>query len=419
MTELKFLRRENNRLIFSGDDGSEFFITGSDTLLAELRHIVRRETSEQPVRPREIQALLRAGKSTAQVCELTGASLDDVERYEEPVRAELNYVLEKSFDVRVRTVNRGDGEERFGAVIAERLLAIGASASKWSSWREPEAGWMICLEFDSDGARRAIWGFDSRRAVLTPITADATGLSKQGQVSEKLIPKLRALKNVPVSDRFDSGAFERDNLYAATHPKDLETPEKAAAKLSASESEPDPSTAETAAHQAQLSEKTVTQTQDDTASSISPENSEEAWQRKQGIDELAVNRPAEEEDYSQTADLLDALRRKRGERQTGNASAINTDSSESVKEPTPELLEQYEGADASPFDRTVVLPTLNPKNNPADDTTATIPEPPAEPVQEDLLSAGKMKPANAKKNRRSMPSWEDIVLGTRTETDAE
>jgi hypothetical protein len=57
--------------------------------------------------------------------------------------------------------------------------------------------------------RDARWSFDPRRGTLAPLNADATQLSRQGSLPEGLIPRLRALDAPALKDqtRFDSGAF--------------------------------------------------------------------------------------------------------------------------------------------------------------------------------------------------------------------
>ncbi|MFT4233185.1 MAG: septation protein SepH, partial [Leucobacter sp.] len=215
MDELRFVRREDRSLIVADDAGEEFRLLVDDAMLSELRHLGRKERGEDTskVRPREIQALIRAGRSRAQVAKETGLDEADIERYEEPVLAERRYILERAHAVPVRTDATDDADQRFGEVIAERLIALGADTSEWESWRDEEAGWMISLEFIShDVAHRAVWSFEHRKAVLSPVNPDAVNLSKQGTVGDRLIPKLRAVDDAEKSGRFDSDAFDTSQL---------------------------------------------------------------------------------------------------------------------------------------------------------------------------------------------------------------
>src|SRR5690606_19200207 len=116
--------------------------------------------------------------------------------------------------------------------------------------------------------RDARWGFDPKRSALTPLNAEAVQLSRQGSLPEGLIPRLRAL-DTPATlkddSRFDSGAFGPRRV-----------PEPAADLPAPAVAEP-PATA--------VHEAAIKRAPDTTATS------------------------------AETADLLEALRRRRGERE--------------------------------------------------------------------------------------------------------
>lgn len=295
MDELRVVRREEHSLILANELGKEYRIAIDESVLQEVRQALPRQTGQVKARPREIQSLLREGKSRAQVAVATGVSESDVERFEGPVRAEQKYMLDLAHAVVVRTdpaagadtPSANGDEQRFGEVIAERLIGLGNTVSIWRSWRDEEAGWMIGLEFDSrDAEHDAIWSFDHKKRVLSPLTADATNLSKIGDIGDRLIPKLRAVDpavaEAPAPERIQA-PFDPDALLAPT-----------------AEVEPLPASAQ--APQATVSEAT-------------PLSADAEYVRRREIDHLAVSTPSDNGgELSQTADLLDALRRRRGER---------------------------------------------------------------------------------------------------------
>lgn len=286
MDELRVLRREEGSLILANELGHEYRLVVDDGVAQEVKLATRRTPSAVRVRPREIQALLRAGKNRAEVAAETGLDEADVQRFEEPVRAEQRYMLDLAHGVSVRTepglpgdtAAATDDDQRFGQVISERLIGLGNTVNIWRSWRDEEAGWMIGLEFDSrDGDHDAIWSFDHKKRILTPLTPDATNLSKIGDVGDRLIPKLRAVDSETEQKR-EAQPFDPDALLAPT-----------------AEVEPLSTTA---------------------AADIAHElNPDAEYERRREIDHLAISTPADgDTDLSQTADLLDALRRRRGER---------------------------------------------------------------------------------------------------------
>src|SRR5690606_37748262 len=98
-------------LIVANDAGEEYRLIVDSSVLAELRHLARQAGGRARVNPREIQSLVRAGKSHDEISRLTGADESDIERYEEPVLAERRFILQSAQGVAVRTSPSEDGEE--------------------------------------------------------------------------------------------------------------------------------------------------------------------------------------------------------------------------------------------------------------------------------------------------------------------
>ncbi|MBL3700381.1 septation protein SepH [Leucobacter luti] len=424
MDELRFVRREDQTLVVANDAGQEFTLVVDDAVLSELRSLSRRERDTGKVRPREIQSLIRAGKTRAEIMAQTGLEESDIERYEEPVLAERRYVLERAHAVPVRAEAHADADQRFGAVIQERLISLGADASEWASWRDEETGWMISLEFIShDVAHRAVWAFEHRKGALSPITPDAVNLSKQGEVGDRLIPKLRAVDSGDGSARFDSGAFDTVELAQPHEPAD-------ATRAESAQAEPE--------------------------EEITPERAEADYERKREIDQRAIKtNETQPVDLSQTADLLDALRRRRGERDEANRAAAlaevvdaahapapgaeepsDTTAQLELPDPTPQPSEARarsiwgaNGVSGSPApagsrgDGGKLAPAAPQTATPAPTAPPRLPAAPAVPTAPSSPTAGDAGEAPEapeklpKKGRASIPSWDDILFGTRSDED--
>jgi hypothetical protein len=340
MEQLKVIGTEGDAFILATESGERFALAVDDALRTELRK-ARRER-EGDVRtdrasPREIQAHIRAGLSAEEVASLLGTRVEDVMRFEGPVLAEREHIVGQALAVPVLLGSDidPDASPTFGAAVRAKLVEAHATGERWTSWKEP-TGWIVKLEFTAaDVDHDARWGFDPRRSTLSPLNADAIQLSRQGSLPEGLIPRLRALDATPAKDdsRFDSGAFGPRRLPDA----DLETPEI-----------PTP---------------------------VAPAVQEAAIKRSSDVPSTSA----------ETADLLEALRRRRGQR-----------------EPLPGTEEVGEGRSHAPV---ALFDALEPgyDETPTDDFDA-----PA--VAESVAVA---EAAGRRKGRSSMPSWDEIVFGAR------
>ena len=343
MEQLKVIGTEDDTLVLATESGERFALAVDDVLRIELRKARRdRDDDTQAARPspRDIQSHIRAGLSAEEVANLLGARVEDVRRFEGPVLAEREHIVGQALAVAVLLGGgfEGEGNPTFGAAVRAKLHEAGASGERWTSWKEP-TGWIIKLEFTANEVDHdARWGFDPRRSTLSPLNADAIQLSRQGSLPEGLIPRLRALETTPAKDetRFDSGAFGPRKLPDA----DFESPDL-------------PAPAAPAVQQAAIKR----------------------------ADEPAVT-------SAETADLLEALRRRRGQR-----------------EPLPGAEEASTSRSQSPV---ALFDALEPgyDETPGDD------EPDASEFD---VAPSAVAEAGRRKGRTSMPSWDEIVFGARSD----
>jgi hypothetical protein len=378
MQDLRLIGVENGAILVSSEEGVEYRLPLDDALRARIAQagsgrdpgrpgLAARLTQGRKVAPREIQAHIRSGMSAEDVAAITGAPLDYIEKFERPVLAEREHIVESALNVAVHTAADPDPlseDSTFGSAIRSRLRGLGASDERWASWKESAGDWVVKLSFtvgqiDHD----ARWQYDPRRASLAPLNSEANTLSQQGDMPGSLTPRLRAVggdERIPDASRFDSGAF------------DLRMPRGVAPQPSAPPARPgDPSPAVAAA---------------------------------------AIKRaPVDPGASSQTADLLDALRRRRGERETAASWAGEERGSghpstgvRPVDVPLDDLdAVERELAEDAPDDR------------PADAPRTAAPR--ARTVFPQSAPAAPTRPS--KKGRAAMPSWDEIVFGARSDED--
>ena len=224
----------------------------------------------------------------------------------------------------VSVTTRSGDETTFGASIRERLEEIAASQENWSAWKE-ETGWLIELAFqEGDVEHCARWSFHQRKHVLEPLNDDASVLSRHEPMPTTLIPKLSAVANTePEPERFDSEIFESSDL-GETGPL---------------------------------------------------------------LEPVPYGRTEDEGRMADTADLLEVLRRKRGEREP----APNADEDSRHAHPATGGIRLVE-------DDSYDAPVTPIGSSPEPDDDDPEPSPP-------------------KKKRPEMPSWDDIVFGARSDDD--
>ncbi|KAA9135708.1 septation protein SepH [Microbacterium caowuchunii] len=342
MEQLRVIGTEDGVLVVASESGQRYSLVVDDVLRAELRRA--RKEREEPGRgpkpsPREIQAQIRAGLSAREVAEVLGTTLEDVVRFEPPVLAEREFIVGQALSVPVLLAADfgDDASTTFGDAVRAKLSEAGATAERWTSWKEA-TGWVVKLSFVAgDVERDARWSFDPRRSSLSPLNADATQLSRQGSLPEGLIPRLRALDSpggIKDDTRFDSGAFgpRHDSVDVPVVP---------------------------------------------------------ALASSAAVQDAAIKRaPDAPQPSAETADLLEALRRRRGQRTAA---------------PAPQAPERDQRGPAP----VVLFDALDPGHA---ETLAEDPQPPA-PAERAEPSAD----SSRRKGRTSMPSWDEIVFGARSD----
>ena len=130
--------------------------------------------------PRQIQALLRAGKSARQVAKMADTDESWVLRWLAPIEGERERVLRAARTARMNKARLGPSSATLGDAVRENLSAKGVDPDgpdiEWSAWRrDGDAAWTVSLAWRSRGRQqRASWRFDPDRFELEARTAPAT-----------------------------------------------------------------------------------------------------------------------------------------------------------------------------------------------------------------------------------------------------
>ena len=386
MQDLRVIGVEGGALLVAADGGAQYRLPVTPSLRSQLRAAAPESAPvERKAPPREIQSLIRSGLSPEQVAERTGADLAYVHRFEGPVLAERAHALRNALAVAVTVASdvQPDGDSSsFGGVIESRLDTAAATDRRWTSYKDAEHGWLVSVSYvTQDVERDATWRFDPKALSLAPHGGDALVLSQHSEDVGPLVPRLRAVghrSDDSTPGRFDSGAFLVDS----------------------SPDDDDPW-----ARDGQRAEAPADAPRQDVRSPAS------LAATNRDPDSAAVD------PHAQTADLLEALRRRRGEREAARFS----DDTSREQHPTSSIrvidvpLDDFglpEGETASP-------PAA--PDRPAGGDKRLRPAGPGRGGRRPMPGPDGVVPgqAGAKKprGRASMPSWDEIVFGARSDDD--
>ncbi len=337
MQDLRVIGVENGALLVASDDGEKFRIPIDEVLQSRLRQSSPDlNAAARKLSPREIQDQIRSGMSADDVAGVTGMPVDYISKYEGPILAEREHVVTSALEVPVHmAVDTGpvSGGMSFGTVIRSRLSAIGAINERWASWKDPSSGWVVKLSFTAD-----------------QIDHDARW---------SFDPKRLALSPL--------------NSEATTLSQQGEVPTVLVPRLRAVAPSPEPDASRF------------------DSGAFAPVIEDPPANRFQ-----SKSQPLQS-DTNQTADLLDALRRRRGERESAPsiddeamAAHPSTGSIRIVDVPMPDFAEASFSDDSEAEQR------------------PTLPQPTVQPVAA----------TKGRKGRMAMPSWDDIVFGAKPDDPA-
>jgi len=152
--------------------------------LGQTSRLVQYEIEvESPLRPKEIQARIRAGETVEEIADAAGIAVERVRWFEGPVLAERAYMADQAQTASVRRHGDSTPGPRLGEIVAERLNAIGGDPddAQWDAKKRGDGSWQVQLTFTSGGRlHTAEWVFDPRRRHVLPNDDNAARMSLPG-----------------------------------------------------------------------------------------------------------------------------------------------------------------------------------------------------------------------------------------------
>ena len=154
------LTEDGASLLVVTDDGEQIAVPMDERLTAALRgdrpRLGQLEIDmESQLRPREIQARVRAGETIETVALAAGVPVERVEPYAAPVLAERAHVVGMAIAGTVRRRSEAASTRGLKATVAMRLLQRGLDIDEvdWDSWKRPDGRWVVQASYASGSAQ--------------------------------------------------------------------------------------------------------------------------------------------------------------------------------------------------------------------------------------------------------------------------
>ncbi|MEV5878880.1 septation protein SepH [Streptomyces sp. NPDC052101] len=230
MPELRVVAVSNDgtRLVLKAADATEYTLPIDERLRAAVRgdrpRLGQIEIEvESHLRPRDIQARIRAGATAEEVAQLAGIPVDRVRRFEGPVLAERAFMAERARKTPVRRPGENSGP-LLGEAVQERLLVRGVEKDsvQWDSWRRDDGTWEVLLVYRVAGEpHSASWTYDPPRRLVQAVDDEARSLIGESddlavpEPSFPFVPRIARLPRERSMDRaLDRSERERPSLPA-------------------------------------------------------------------------------------------------------------------------------------------------------------------------------------------------------------
>ncbi|HRC63667.1 MAG TPA: septation protein SepH, partial [Dermatophilaceae bacterium] len=217
---------DGGHLLLASVDGARFRVPLDESLRAAARRDRPRLGQlqieiEGGMRPRDVQAMVRAGMSADEVAERSGWTVEKVHKYEGPILAEREYVAGLGRAVRLRQRGGSGPSTTLGQRVADRLTARGVEADsiEWDAWRREGPEWTVAVNFSAGGrVRQGTWAFDVASRSLHAKDDEARWLSEDEPAATP-VPR-----EAPVYDvEADGGLDAAGRRSRADDPVDLVT----------------------------------------------------------------------------------------------------------------------------------------------------------------------------------------------------
>ncbi|NIK59652.1 septation protein SepH [Kribbella shirazensis] len=254
------LSQDGRQLVLAmAETGEEFAVPVDDRLRAALRgdraRLGQLEIQmESALRPRDIQARIRAGESPEAVAAVAQMPMERVMAFAGPVLAERDHIASLAQRASVRRRGGGDAPTRnLGAWVTDRLRLrqVDPASAEWDAWRREDGRWAVRVSYfveseDTDDSgepqkdeKIAMFAYDAPGRYAVPDDDEARWLvGEQAQVMPTPVQpqpgerRLAAVADIDPTlapdhgaDSYEAGFEDTVALRRRNHPGTRETGE--------------------------------------------------------------------------------------------------------------------------------------------------------------------------------------------------
>ncbi|MGN6252604.1 MAG: septation protein SepH [Marmoricola sp.] len=221
------LSKDGTTLVLVSARGAEFRVRVDHRLRSALHGEPARTgevetTMESTLRPRDIQARIRAGDSAEEVATAAQTSVERIMPYAGPVLAERAHIAQTALAGSVRRrPGVGGGARTLGEAVLSSVREHGLHADdvRWDAWRREDGRWTLVADYDAAGtAHHATFCFDLRGRYVTAEDAEARVLVGEQAPPAPAAPGARRLAAVPSQDELPLGDDALEMLRGGDDP---------------------------------------------------------------------------------------------------------------------------------------------------------------------------------------------------------
>jgi hypothetical protein len=392
---------------------------------------------ESPLRPKEIQARIRAGETAEEIADAAGIPVERVRWFEGPVLAERAYIADQAQAASVRRPGESGPGPRLGDIVPDRLSSFGSDPEdgQWDSRKRGDGNWQVQLTFSSGGRLHiAEWVFDPRRRHVMPDDDNAARLSLPESELSQLPASLPGEATVtPLAPRLgavsaggsgalgggmsgggpNGGRFRADRPAVAERPAMAERP--AVAERPAAYERPPAAYERPAAHERSAAHERPA-ANERSAAYERPAGHERsaAYERPAAHERAAVQERAAVHERPAVHERAPAAPQPAAHQPPAVAASFH-DSERGVPAPSWSSVSAAEPevplyASAQPELEPVVAAA-------APQASAAEPVAADPPVTDEQVAQSRPGKKNARSRRASVPSWDEIMLGSSRQRD--